>query len=364
MAAYADLELDITDKFMIGLAGRYENYSDFGNVLTGKFATRYSVIPGVFAVRGSISTGFRAPSLQELFYAQTSTGFTPGGVPFDQGYFTNSSTAAKALGIPKLKQERSTNISFGMTSQPAPGLEVTADAYYIKIRDKIIQTGGFSGSDIGGSLKSIITPDGIAQFFTNAADVETKGIDLVANYRTRIGAAQLTYSLAANWNMVAFTRVYPATLNIGADNQLPTDPTIRAQYLSDIYLNRNSRGSFEHGSPRQKYIGSVVYQKNKFSAMARAIYYGAVQYYSNYHETDDITSPFADYNLSAKATLDLSVGYQVLKALRISVGGDNVTNTYPTKTRPDLTDSGRFAYDNYQMGFQGAYYYARMNIQF
>ncbi|MFD2570679.1 TonB-dependent receptor domain-containing protein [Spirosoma soli] len=364
MAAYADIEIDLTKRFMIGLAGRYENYSDFGDVLTGKLATRFSVIPGVFALRGSISTGFRAPSLQELYYAQTSTGFTPGGVPFDQGYFTNSSTAAKALGIPKLKQERSTNISFGMTSQPASGLEVTADAYYIKIRDKIIQTGGFSGSDIGGNLKSIITADGIAQFFTNAADVETKGIDLVANYRTRAGAGQLTYSLAANWNQVAFTRVYPANLNIGADNQLPTDPTLRAQYLSDIYLNRNSRGSFEHGSPRQKYIGSIVYQKGPFSAMARAIYYGAVQYYSNYHETEDITSPYADYQLGARTTLDLSVGYQLLKAVRLSIGGDNVTNTYPTRTRADLTDSGRFAYDNYQMGFQGAYYYARLNVQF
>ena len=364
MAAYADVEVDITKQFMIGVAGRFENYSDFGNVLTGKFATRYSVVPGVFALRGSISTGFRAPSLQELFYAQTSTGFTPGGVPFDQGYFTNNSTAAKALGIPKLKQERSTNISFGMTSQLMQGLEITADAYYIKIRDKIIQTGGFAGSDIGGALKSVITADGIAQFFTNAADVETKGIDLVANYRTRAGSGQLTYSLAANWNQVAFTRVYPATLRIGADNQLPADPTLRAQYLSDIYLNRNSRGSFEHGSPRQKYIGSIVYQKGPFSAMARGIYYGAVQYFSNYHETDDITSPYADYNLGARATLDLSVGYQLLKQARLSIGGDNVTNTYPTRTRADLTDSGRFAYDNYQMGFQGAYYYARLNVQF
>jgi iron complex outermembrane receptor protein len=139
----------------------------------------------------------------------------------------------------------------------------------INYRDKIIQTGGFSGSDIGGSFRNIITADGIAQFFTNAADVETKGIDLMANYRTRIGTAQPTYSLAANWNMVSFMWVYPAPLSIGADNQLPADPAVWTQYLSDIYLNRNSRGSFEHGSPRQKYIGSVVCQKNKFSAMAR-----------------------------------------------------------------------------------------------
>lgn len=118
MAGYVDIEADITKKFLIGLAGRFENYSDFGSVLTGKFATRYSVVPGAFAIRGSVSTGFRAPSLQELYYAQTSTGFTPGGVPFDQGYFTNTSTAARALGIPKLKQERSFNASFGLTTQP------------------------------------------------------------------------------------------------------------------------------------------------------------------------------------------------------------------------------------------------------
>lgn len=364
VAGYVDIEADITKKFMIGVAGRFENYSDFGSVLTGKFATRYSVIPGAFAIRGSVSTGFRAPSLQELYYAQTSTGFTPGGVPFDQGYFTNTSTAAKALGIPRLKQERSFNASFGMTTQPMNGLEVTADAYLIKVTDKIIQTGGFGGSTIGGRFSDVITPSGIAQFFTNAADVETRGIDLVANYRARAGSGQLTYTLAANWNKVQFTQIYPATLNIGANNELPTDPTLRAQYLSDIYLNRESRGSFEQGSPRQKYIGSITYQQGKFSAMARVIYYGSVKYFSNYHETSDITSPYADYNLGARTTLDLSVGYQLLKAFRISVGGDNVTNTYPTRTRADLTDSGRFAYNNYQMGFQGAYYYARMNFQF
>jgi iron complex outermembrane receptor protein len=98
--------------------------------------------------------------------------------------------------------------------------------------------------------------------------------------------------------------------------------------------------------------------------MIRGVYYGGVNYYSNYHETDDITSPYADYTLGARATMDLSVSYQVMKALRVSIGGDNVTNTYPTRTRADLTDSGRFAYDNYQMGYQGAYYYARLSFQF
>lgn len=364
MAGYVDIEVDITKRFMVEGAARYEHYSDFGSVLTGKLATRFSIIPDMFAIRGSLSTGFRAPSLQELFYAQTSTGFTPGGVPFDQGYFTNNSTAAKALGIPTLKQERSTNISFGLTSQFMQGLEVTADAYYIKIKDKIIQTGGFGGSVIGGSFSNIISADGIAQFFTNAADVETKGIDLVANYRTRMARGQMTFSLAANWNQVAFTKVYPAKLNIGSNNTLPMDATLRAQYLSDIYLNRSSRGSFEHGNPRQKYIASIVYNKGPFSAMARGVYYGGVKYYSNYHETDDITSPFADYKLGARATVDLSVSYQIVKALRVSIGGDNVTNTYPTRTRTDLTDSGRFAYDNYQMGYQGAYYYARLGFTF
>lgn len=364
MAGYVDIEADITKRFMVEGAARFENYSDFGSVLTGKFATRFSVIPDIFALRGSVSSGFRAPSLQELYYAQTSTGFTPGGVPFDQGYFTNTSTAAKALGIPKLKQERSTNVSFGMTTQPMNGLEITADAYYIRITDKIIQTGGFGGSVIGGRLEQVITSGGIAQFFTNAADIETKGIDLVANYRTKAGAGQLTYTLAANWNRVAFTKVYPANLNIGTNNQLPTDPTLRAQYLSDIYLNRSSKGAFEQGNPRQKYIASVTYLQGRFSAMARGIYYGSVNYFSNYHETADITSPYADYHLGARATLDLSLGYQVLKGFRLSVGGDNITNTYPTRTRADLTDSGRFAYDNYQMGFQGAYYYARLNFQF
>ncbi len=157
--------------------------------------------------------------------------------------------------------------------------------------------------------------------------------------------------------------MYPTALRIGADNQLPTDPQVRAQYLSDIYLNRNSRGSFENGSPKQKYIASAVYSIGPFSAMVRGIHYGGVKYLSNYHEVDgDLSTPFADYTLGARTTLDVSVSYQLIKQLRLSIGGDNVTNAYPTKTRTDLTDSGRFAYDNYQMGYQGAYYYARLSF--
>jgi iron complex outermembrane recepter protein len=354
MAGYVDLEVDFTKSFMIGAAVRAENYSDFGGVLTGKLASRLSIIPGVLALRGSVSTGFRAPSLQELYYAQTATGFTPGGVPFDVGAFTNTSTVAKALGIPRLKEENSRNFSFGLTSQPLPGLEISADAYMIKVTDKVIQTGNFEGGAVGGKFGEAIN-GGAAQFFTNAADVETKGIDLVANYTIKAGSGRMTFSLAANWNKVAFTNVYPANLNIGPDSQLSS------QEILDIYLNRAARGSFEQGSPRQKYITSVVYSRGNFSAMARVIYYGAVKSLSNY--TDD-NGNYYDYTLNSRATLDLSLGYQILKQLRLSVGGDNITNAYPTLALPDLTDSNRFAYENYQMGFQGAYYYARMNIQF
>ena len=354
MAGYVDVEVDFTKSFMIGAAIRAENYNDFGGVLTGKLASRLSLIPGVLALRGSVSTGFRAPSLQELYYAQTATGFTPGGVPFDVGAFTNTSTVAKALGIPRLKEENSRNFSFGLTSQPVPGLEVSADAYLIRVTDKIIQTGNFEGNAVGGKFGEVIN-GGAARFFTNAADVETKGIDLVANYTIKAGPGKMTFSLAANWNKVAFTNVYPAKLNIGANSKL------NSTEILDIYLNREARGSFEQGSPRQKYISSVVYSRGNFSAMARAIYYGAVKSFSNY--TDD-NGNYYDYTLGARTTLDLSVGYQILKQLRLSVGGDNVTNAYPTLTLPDLTDSNRFAYDNFQMGFQGAYYYARMNIQF
>ncbi len=353
-AAYVDVEADLSHKFTISGAARFESYSDFGSVLTGKIGARYSVLANLH-LRGSASTGFRAPSLHELYYAQTSTVFTPSGVPFDVGFFTNQSSAAKALGIPQLKEENSKNVSFGVAFEPTQGFEITADAYWFRVTDKVILTGNFEGGAVGGRLKQVIG-DGAAQFFTNGADVESRGLDLVANYTKTYGSSKLILSLAANWNKVAFVAVHPAKLNLGSD------ATLTDAQINDLYLSRAVRGGYEEGNPRQKYILSATFMPKKWTFMARTIYYGSVWSRSSY--ADETTGEYYDYKLDARTTVDLSVGYTIVKGLNLSIGGENVFDVYPTRILPALTDSNRFGYENFQMGFQGAYYYARLGFKF
>ena len=145
-AAYVDLESDLTSRFLLGLAGRAENYSDFGSTTTGKVAARFELAKG-FALRGAVSTGFRAPSLGQEFFSSTATNFIA-GVPFDIRTFPVASPAARLLGASDLKPERSVNISAGVAVEPISALAFTADFYRIKINDRIVLTDNFTGQQI------------------------------------------------------------------------------------------------------------------------------------------------------------------------------------------------------------------------
>ena len=195
--------MDITKQFLVEYAMRYENYSDFGSTLNYKLATRYK-LSDHFTIRAAASSGFRAPSMQQKYYAKTNTLFVSGPngtVPVESGTFTNDSRPAEILGIPKLKQETSQNYSAGFTATPARGLEVSVDGYYIKIKDRIVLTNNFdSGSN--AQLGQLLRDAGAttANFFTNAVDTKAKGIEAVVSYRTSINAgSKLRFSLSATF---------------------------------------------------------------------------------------------------------------------------------------------------------------------
>ena len=187
---YADLEQDISRSFMVGAALRYENYSDFGNTLNWKLASRYK-IGDAFSIRASASTGFRAPSMQQRFYAKTNTLFvsSPAGlVPVESGTFTNDSEPAAILGIPTLKQETSLNLAAGFTARPVEGLEITLDIYQVDINDRIVLTNNFSdGGDSILKVQLAMANAGQANFFTNAIDTRAAGIEAVAAYEKKTG---------------------------------------------------------------------------------------------------------------------------------------------------------------------------------
>ena len=346
MAAYLDMELDVTDDFLISGALRMENYSDFGNVMTGKVAARYKIGEN-FALRGSYSSGFRAPSLQELNYSHSYTFFI-GLTPFDGTLYPNSSSAARALGIQQLQEERSRNISLGFTTKIG-NLEFTLDAYKIDIFDRIFETGEFN-SGTSPVLDPIIG-SGLASFRINGGDISTKGIEAVANYNTFIGEGKLGLTLAGTFRENKFE-----SINIPDLNTNLTD-----QELADNYVNRGLIGQFETGTPSSKIIATANYSLGKFSTMLRGTRFGSVQTRdSRTRGLLDGTTGFADQYFTPEFTVDLGVTYKVSDKISLTVGGNNIFNEYPEIIRYELRTFN--LYSNYQQGSSGSYYFGRVTF--
>ena len=177
VGAYVDISLDITKKWLLDLAQRFENYSDFGFVATQKVASRYKLTDD-FNVRGSVSTGFRAPTLQQINFSNTNTNIVGGQLVYAK-LVPNYSSIAKAAGIPALKQETSTNASLGFSWKPAKNLTITVDGYTIGIKDRVVISGQYAAGDptLGVPLNTALAAQGIqyAQFFANAVNTTNNG---------------------------------------------------------------------------------------------------------------------------------------------------------------------------------------------
>lgn len=371
---YADFEQDFTESFMVSLAGRFENYSDFGSTFNYKVASRYR-FGDWLTIRGSASTGFRAPSMQQRFYAKTNTLFvsTPSGlVPVESGTFPNGSRPAEILGIPKLKQETSVNYSLGITTRPVRGLEITVDAYQIDITDRIVLTNNFTdGGDSVLRAQLQAANASQANFFTNAIDTRSRGLEAVIAYHTRINAKQdIRFSLAGTW----------------IDNEVKKDengkPIIKASPILEQtgqigrYFNREDQSRIEVANPRNKITGIINYRYDKFSVMLRGVYFGDVVYLDpTINPNDPATFPANAFNDGAKETLDqtfkgktifdLSLGYDITSKIGITLGANNLFDTYQDRhTHSGNMSLGRFVYSRrvQQFGFNGRFVFARLRF--
>ena len=346
MAAYLDMELDVTEDFLISGAVRMENFSDFGNVMTGKVAARYSIGDN-FAFRGSFSSGFRAPSLQELNYSHSYTFFV-GLQPFDGTLYQNSSSAARALGIGQLQEERSRNYSLGFTTKIGK-LSLTIDAYKIDIFDRIFETGEFNAGQ-APSLSPIIG-SGLASFRINGGDISTKGVEAVLNYNTNLGAGKLGVVLSGTFRKNKFENVNLPDLKTNL-----TDAE-----LADNYVNRGLIGQFETGTPSSKVIGTLNYSIGKFSAMLRGTRFGSVQTRDSRERTLlDGSTGYADQFFTPEFTTDIGVTYNFTDNISFTIGGNNIFNEYPEIIRYELRTSN--LYSSYQQGSSGSYYFGRLSF--
>ncbi len=352
---YFDAELDVTDNWFVSGALRTEQYSDFGGVFTGKFATRYSITDN-FALRGSVSNGFRAPSLQELNYSHTFTFFVDLD-PFDGTLYPNSSQVAKAIGIGQLQEERSTNIAFGVTAKLFNKLELSIDAFQIDITDRLFSTGNFS-SDDAPVLEPLIG-SGLASFRINGGDISTKGVEFVANYTDRVGEGMLNI----NFSGIVSDRTFEGA-NVPNLNTVLSD-----QELEDLYIDRAIIGAYEEGIPNTQLIASANYTLGKWSGMLRGNYFGEISRLDDGigNLTDENfpgagTEGFSDQTFSAQVTADIGITYAASKNLSLTLTGQNIFNNYPDLYRSE--ERGFYLYGNAQQGSLGAYYSARATLSF
>lgn len=377
-ALYSDNELDINKQFMVALALRFENYSDFGSTFNYKVASRYKFSDN-FTLRASHSTGFRAPSQQQKYYAKTNTVFqTINGVqtPVEQGTLPNDSKAAGILGIPTLKQETSKSYTLGATAR-AGNFEFSLDAYQIDIKDRIILTNNFTAGG-NAAIKAQLDAVGAntVNFFTNAVDTRNRGLEGVASYNLRIDDKQsLKFVLAASFiqNHVRDS----ADVVDGSSVKKPfvkTSAILQSTNQVGAYYNREDESRMEVAAPQDKVSFTLNYKYDKLSIMLRNVRFGEVTYLDPTINPDNTTTFVANaFNAGTKETLDqvfapkivtdLTVGYQITKQINFSLGANNLLDVYQDKhTHSGNLSFGRFVYSRrvQQMGFNGRYVFGRL----
>jgi iron complex outermembrane receptor protein len=352
---YAGAESEITKAFLLDVGGRYESYSDFGQSVIGKVASRIKV-PGGISIRGAASTGFRAPSLQQLWFSNVSTQFLDVGgtlTPTQVLTSNNQSPVTKAFGIPRLKEERSLHASGGIAFHPNENLTLSADGYFIRLKDRIVLTSQFTNTNmIVAQILATFPGVSQAQFFANAVDTDTTGVDLVGDYAVEAGDGTLTLTAGAN-----FTRTNVQAINIPRSlaQRFSADPA----QLETFFFGRLAKNRLEDSVPHQKATAAVRYAIKGVTMLARANYYGRVLFKPD--------NPANDEEFGAKVLFDVDIGYQINKNVFFAIGGDNVFNTFPDQqTKAANISEGRFRYSRNvsQFGQNGGFYYAKLQLTF
>jgi iron complex outermembrane receptor protein len=366
-AGYVDIAADPIESLHVDVAGRYEHYSDFGSAYSGKATARYDFSPSV-GLRGTVSNGFRAPTLAESYYSSVNVG--PGST---FGQLPPNSSAAQLLGFPKLKAEKSTNFSLGLVLKPLPKLQITIDAYQIKIKDRIVPSGdiyGFNsdysanGGIVSQAVQNALISRGVSladatsysgiNIFTNGVDTRTRGVEATATYASDFGdMGKVDWSLGVNYNKTEITRIaaLPAAVYNAAFGQ------------TDL-LSINAKDALTTATPRTKAIANALWTKGRFSINLRETMYGPT---SQHYFGDKL------YLTSIGTTFitDLNVGFKLTPKVRFDVGSNNLFDkqapTMPLRdsgTRPIVNNVYNAPLSYTPWGINGGYYYARATINF
>lgn len=336
-AAYGDVEVPVTDAWTVGAAVRYEDFSEFGDKVTGKFATRYAVSPSL-GLRASYSTGFRAPTPGQLESTSTSQGLDTVTLQlFTTGRLSPNSPVAQAFGAQPLQPEESETTSIGFTWQTDIGFSGSLDIYNIDVSERFSQSRTFA---VTPAIRQQLIAAGVpgaesftgVSFFTNDFDTRTRGLDLVAAYAKRVGPGRLDLTAAYNYNDTEVT-----------SGSLTADPT--------------QRTVFEEGIPSQNATASVGYELGPVKLTTRARYYGPWTD-STGNTTGNLTQRFGAFT-----QLDLMADWAITASVSLALGAENVLDEYPDEAVFQAS-RGLIYSRNSPYGTDGGRYYMRLNVKY
>ncbi|PKP26330.1 MAG: TonB-dependent receptor [Bacteroidetes bacterium HGW-Bacteroidetes-2] len=340
ISLYVDGELEITDKLLIAVAGRFEDYSDFGSTINGKFAARYKATNNI-NVRGSVSSGFRAPSLAQLYYNLRFTNFV-GGQGLETQLSPNNSPVTASFGIGPLKEETAFNASLGFTANFG-SFTATVDGYFIDVTNRIVLTGNFDAPQIPNVEA--------AQFFANGVNTETTGLDIVLSHKAKIGNGTFTSSFIGNINNMTITDVKNGNLD------------------EQTFFGERDKAFLLASAPDSKLTLNLKYNIKWFDAAVGLTRFSEVtlldfqmfEDVANYGSLANQVAAASDI-YSEKYVTDLNLGFKLNENMKLNLGSNNLFNIYPDQ-QDDWSEGGGY-WDSVQMGFGGAYYYAKLNLNF
>lgn len=385
VGGYIDVSLDVTKEWLVSAAARFENYSDFGFVNTYKFATRYKVTDN-FNLRGSLSTGFRAPSLQQINFSNTNTNIIAGQLVYVK-LAPNYSPITQAAGVPKLTQEESTNGSLGFSWKPVRNLTFTVDGYWVKMKNRIVITGNFDGSI--PAIAPYLTQYNVSSvnFFANAVNTTNTGVDIVTDYTKRWGKKRFTALLAGNIQNITIDQVnIPAPLNGSYANQQAFFSTREAAFLKASAPKAKFSLTLEYAVDKLAvgthltYFGQLTTQGFGYSSLPGAAANGpggagisdSGNGWDPYVTTDDGKSVVPEnFLFHGKMTTDIYLSYKFTKKIGLMAGVDNIFNVHPDQAVTagarqsswgDSESGGPF--DAVQMGFDGLRMFTKLTFSF
>jgi len=348
-AAYAEASSDLTDNVFVDAAGRYEHYSDFGGNWSGKLSARWEFTPG-FALRGAASNNLRAPSLSQIGYEATTTGYGADGKLVTGRILSVNNPLARDLGARSLSPEKSRNFSLGLTGQLGDAFDFSVDAYQIAIDHRVTLSETIDNDGLEQYIEQNFGVPGVqsVQFFTNAVNTITRGAEAVGNYHQAVAGGKLLLTLAYSHNNTQIRSVQAtpaALLAAGADN---------------VLFGVEARNTLTDAAPRQRGSFTARWDNERWGLLGRVTRQGATTRVFDFGDGFEPTQTYVP-----RFQLDAEVEFHATPRLSFSLGGDNITNQYPTRSDSDINYGGNFPYDVISpIGSNGAYWYGSVRYTF